>query len=54
VPNAYYKLGFTLENIPGQTAAAKQAYQTVVDKFPDATAATLAKQRLEALNRPAR
>ena len=54
VPNAYYRLGITLENIPGQTAAAKQAYQTVVDNYPAADAATLAKQRLEALNRPAR
>jgi tol-pal system protein YbgF len=54
VPNAYYKSGRALENIPGQTEAAKQSYQAVVDKFPDAQAATLAKQRLEALNRPAR
>jgi tol-pal system protein YbgF len=54
VPNAYYKRGRALENIPGQTDAAKQSYQTVTEKFADSQAATLAKQRLEALNRPAR
>jgi tol-pal system protein YbgF len=54
VPNAYYKRGNALENIPGQADAAKQSYQTAVEKFPDSQAATLAKQRLEALSRPAR
>jgi tol-pal system protein YbgF len=54
VPNAYYKRGRALESIPGQTDAAKQSYQTVVEKFADSQAATLAKQRLEALNRPSR
>jgi len=54
VPQAYYKRGRALENIPGQIDEAKTAYQTVTDKFPDSQAAILAKQRLEALNRPAR
>ena len=52
VPNAYWKRGFALENIPGQIETAKQSYQTVVDKYPDSQAATLAKQRLEGLNKP--
>jgi len=52
VPNAYYKRGFALENIPGQLDVAKQSYQTAVDKYPDSQAATLAKQRLEGLNKP--
>ena len=54
VPDAYFKRGRALENIPGQNDQAKQNYQTVVDKYQDSQAATLAKQRLEALNRPAR
>ena len=54
VPNAYYKRGRALENLPGQMDAAKQSYQTVMDKFADSQAAILAKQRLEALNRPTR
>ena len=54
VPDAYFKRGRALENIPGQNDLAKQNYQTVVDKYQDSQAATLAKQRLEALNRPAR
>jgi tol-pal system protein YbgF len=54
VPNAYYKRGRALESIPGQTDAAKESYQAVVEKFPDSQAAILAKQRLEGLNRPAR
>ena len=54
VPNAYFKQGRALENIPGQIDAAKQAYQAVVDKFPDSQAATLAKQRLAGLNLPPR
>jgi tol-pal system protein YbgF len=53
VPNAYYKRGVTLENLK-QPDQAKQSYQTVIEKFPDSQAATLAKQRLDGLNRPAR
>jgi tol-pal system protein YbgF len=54
VPNAYYKQGLAFEHIPGQTDAAKQSYQTVMDKFADSQAAILAKQRLEALKLPPR
>jgi tol-pal system protein YbgF len=54
VPSAYYKRGLALERIPGQIDQAKQSYQTVVDKFADSMAATLAKQALERLNRPSR
>jgi tol-pal system protein YbgF len=53
VPNAYYKQGFAFENMR-QPDQAKQAYQTVVDKFPDSDAAIRAKQRLAGLSRPAR
>jgi tol-pal system protein YbgF len=54
VPDAYYKRGLSLEHIPGQTDAAKQAYQAVMEKFADSQAAILARQRLVALNGPAR
>jgi tol-pal system protein YbgF len=54
VPSAYYKRGRALENIPGQTEAAKQSYMTVIEKFADSQAAVLAKQALERLNRPGR
>jgi len=53
VPNAYYKRGVVLENLK-QSDQAKQSYQIVIEKFPDSQAATLAKQRLDGLNRPAR
>jgi tol-pal system protein YbgF len=53
VPQAYYKRGVTLENLK-QADQAKQSYQTAIEKFPDSQAATLAKQRLDGLNRPAR
>jgi len=46
VPNAYYKRGLSLEHVPGQMDAAKQSYQTVIEKFADSQAATLAKQAL--------
>jgi tol-pal system protein YbgF len=54
VPNAYYKRGLALERIPGQVDQARQSYQTVVEKFADSQAATMAKQALERLNRPSR
>jgi tol-pal system protein YbgF len=53
VPNAYYKRGVALERL-GQADAAKQSYETVIKELPDSQGATLAKQRLEALNRPVR
>jgi tol-pal system protein YbgF len=53
VPTAYYKRGLALERL-GETARARESYEAVIQQFPDATPATLAKQRLDALNRPAR
>ncbi len=50
VPDAYYKLGSTYERL-NQVEDAKRAYQTVITQFPNSSAALLAKQRLEALNR---
>jgi len=54
VPSAFYKRGVALENIPGQTDAAKQSYDAVLKQFPDSQGAILAKQALDRLNRPAR
>jgi tol-pal system protein YbgF len=53
VPEAYYKRGLALERI-GQADAAKQSYETVIKELPDSQGATLAKQALDRLNRPAR
>ncbi|RPI51363.1 MAG: outer membrane protein assembly factor BamD [Acidobacteria bacterium] len=53
VPTAYYKRGLALERL-GEVARAKESYEAVIKQFPDATPATLAQQRLEALNRPGR
>jgi tol-pal system protein YbgF len=53
VPNAYYKRGVVFESLR-QPDQAKKEYQAVVDKFSQSEAALHAKQRLEALNRPAR
>jgi tol-pal system protein YbgF len=53
VPQAYYKRGLALERL-GETARARESYEEVVKQFPDATQATLAKQRLDGLSRPTR
>jgi tol-pal system protein YbgF len=53
VASAYYKRGLVLESL-GQTDRARQSYETAVKQYPTAANATLAKQRLEALNRPSR
>jgi TolA-binding protein len=50
VPDAYYKLGQTYEHL-NQIDAAKQAYQTVMQKFPGTTSATLANSSLQRLNK---
>lgn len=50
VPQAYYKLGQTYETLK-QPDLAKKAYETVVQKYPTDTNATLAKTRLDGLNR---
>jgi len=53
VPQAYYKRGLAFERL-NETARAKESYETVIKQFPDSQAATLAKQRLEPMNRPTR
>jgi tol-pal system protein YbgF len=53
VPTAYYKRGLALERL-GEAARAKESYESVIKEFPDSQQATLARQRLEGLNRPAR
>lgn len=50
---ASYKRGFVLEKL-GQLDKAKQAYEATVAEYPNAPSSSLAKQRLEALNRPTR
>ncbi|HUP40840.1 MAG TPA: tetratricopeptide repeat protein [Vicinamibacterales bacterium] len=52
VPMAYYKRGMAFERL-GETARARESYDTLMKQFPDSQQATLAKQRLEGLNRPA-
>jgi tol-pal system protein YbgF len=53
VPQAYYKRGLALAAL-GETDRARESLDTVVKQYPDSQQATLAKQRLETLNRPAR
>jgi len=53
VPQAYYKRGQALERL-GQRDRARESYDTVTKEYPDSDQASLAKQRLEALNRPAK
>jgi tol-pal system protein YbgF len=52
VPQAYYKRGLALQGL-GQTDRARESFEIVIKQFPDSQPATLAKQRLESLNRPA-
>ncbi len=52
VPMAYYKRGVVFERL-GETARARESYDTLIKQFPDSQQATLAKQRFEGLNRPA-
>jgi tol-pal system protein YbgF len=52
-PQAYYKRGAALE-VLGQLDRAKQSYEAGIKEFPDAPASSLARQRLEALNKPPR
>ena len=53
VASAYYKRGLVMESL-GQTDRARQSYDTAVKQYPTAASAILAKNRLEALSRPAR
>ena len=51
VPTAYYKRGMAFERL-GDTARARESYETLLKQFPDTQQAVLAKQRLESTNRP--
>lgn len=53
VPQAYYKRGQALERL-GERDRARESYETVMKEYPNTDQANLAKQRFEALNRPAR
>ena len=48
VPMAYYKRGRALERL-GETARARESYETLIKQFPDASETSLAKQRLDGL-----
>jgi tol-pal system protein YbgF len=49
VPEAYVDLGQVQRSL-GNTDAARDAWQTVLSKFPGSTSATIAKQRLDGLS----
>jgi tol-pal system protein YbgF len=51
VPTAYYKRGLAFERL-GEPARARESYEAVIKQFPDLQQATLARNRLESLNRP--
>ena len=53
VPQAYYKRGMSYERL-GEAARARESYEAVIKQFPESGQATLAKQRLDGLNRPTR
>lgn len=53
VPQVYYKRGVALEAL-GDVARARESYEAVIKQFPESPQATLAKQRLNSVNRPAR
>jgi tol-pal system protein YbgF len=53
VPHAYYKRGSALEQL-SEVARARESYETLVKQFPESQPASLASQRLEALNRTGR
>jgi len=48
VPTAYYKRGLAFARL-GETARARESYETLLKQFPDAPEASLAKQRLDGL-----
>jgi tol-pal system protein YbgF len=53
VPQAYFKRGQALEGL-GERDRARESYEAVIKQYPNSDQASLAKQRLNALNRPAR
>jgi tol-pal system protein YbgF len=48
VPMAYYKRGRALERL-GETARARESFETLIKQFPDASETSLAKQRLDGM-----
>ena len=48
IPMSYYKRGRALERL-GETARARESYETLIKQFPDASETSLAKQRLDGL-----
>jgi tol-pal system protein YbgF len=50
LPDAYYKRGLALTSL-GQLPQARESFAFVVKTYPDSTAATLAKQALDKINR---
>jgi tol-pal system protein YbgF len=53
VPTAYYKRGLALERL-GEAARAKESYDAVIKQFPETNAASMARQRLETVSKPAK
>ena len=51
VPQAYYKRGLALDRL-GEVARARESFEAVIKEFPESQAASLAKQRLQATNKP--
>ena len=51
IPQAYYRKGLALSNLKNQ-AGAREAWETIVQKFPDSNEATLARQGLARIRRP--
>ena len=49
MPEASYKRGLALDLL-GEAERARQAFDLVVENYPDSTMATLAKQAIERLN----
>jgi len=51
LPDAYYKRGLALTSLK-QLPEARESFAFVIKSYPDSTAATLAKQALDKINRP--
>ena len=53
VPKAYYKRGQVLDRL-GERDRARESYEMLIKEYPNSDEASLAKQRIDALNRPVR
>ena len=51
MPEASYKRGLALDRL-GEAEQARQAFQLVIENYPDSTMATLAKQAIDRLSHP--